>query len=162
MRFFLPSLFQNSEKQNLEVFVDGVENIVQAQQKCAKVYFDDGTIENACPPLKVLLHIMAHGHYEGQSITDPKLRSMFTREALLNSEWYKNRLKLKQHRDVMLWEKHIDYLENVIECAEYKEEVKRLGLADKLANAYVHLEFVRSSEYLSELVGTIGADPISK
>ncbi|MEO6056849.1 MAG: hypothetical protein ABIQ49_08415, partial [Gemmatimonadales bacterium] len=54
------------EVQDPAVFADGVNNIVEAQERVAAAYFTDGTIEDACPPLKSLLHIMAHGHYEGK------------------------------------------------------------------------------------------------
>ncbi|HFD80032.1 MAG TPA: hypothetical protein ENK05_06530, partial [Gammaproteobacteria bacterium] len=47
------------ETQGLEVFIDGIDNIVEAQQRVAQQYIDDGSIEDACPPLQALLHIMA-------------------------------------------------------------------------------------------------------
>ena len=34
----------------------------------ARLYFEDGTVELACPPLKALLHIMAEGHWEGKKM----------------------------------------------------------------------------------------------
>ncbi|HXI20472.1 MAG TPA: hypothetical protein VNH46_05280, partial [Gemmatimonadales bacterium] len=71
------------ETQDLAVFADGVNNIVEAQQRVAEAYFADGTIDDACPPLKALLHIMAFGHYEGMDASHPAIRGMFTREALL-------------------------------------------------------------------------------
>ena len=56
-------------------------------------YFEDGSVEAACPPLKALLHIMAHGYYEGKAVDDPGLRALFTRESLLASDWYRERLR---------------------------------------------------------------------
>jgi hypothetical protein len=49
------------ELQDLEIFVDGMDNIVGTHKRVAEYYFNDGTIEFGCPPLKALLHIMAHG-----------------------------------------------------------------------------------------------------
>ena len=46
---------------------------------------------------------MAHGHYQGKDARDPEIRALFTREALLASDWYKERLRVKQERDVELW-----------------------------------------------------------
>lgn len=80
------------ELQDLAVFADGVNNIVEAQQRVAQQYLDDGSVEDACPPLKALLHIMATGEYEGMDVHDPKIRAMFTRDYLLNSDWYRERL----------------------------------------------------------------------
>src|SRR5262249_14976761 len=98
------------ETQDLEVFVDGMNNIVEAQQRVALLYFADGSIEDACPPLKALLHIMAHGHWEGKGVNDPAVRALFTREAMLESDWYAARLRVKQARDVELWKRHVSAL----------------------------------------------------
>ena len=43
------------------MFAAGVEAIVEAQRRVALNYFEDGSVDAACPPLKALLHIMAHG-----------------------------------------------------------------------------------------------------
>src|ERR1044071_2436251 len=39
------------ESQDLESFVDGIHNISEAQQRVARQAFDDGSIDDACPPL---------------------------------------------------------------------------------------------------------------
>ena len=56
-------------------------------------------MDAACPPLKALLHIMAHGSYEGIGIDDPRFRKLFDRETVLASDWYEERLRMKQQRD---------------------------------------------------------------
>jgi len=65
------------ETQDLEAFIDGINNICEAHQRVALNYFEDGSIDDACPPLKALLHIMAHGSYEGRDIHHPSIRKMF-------------------------------------------------------------------------------------
>ena len=77
------------ESQDQESFADGVKSIVEAQKRSAQQYFDDGSIAKACPPLRVLLTIMAFGHCEGKTEKDQDVRSLFTREALLASDWYR-------------------------------------------------------------------------
>ena len=47
------------------------------------MYFDDGSIAQACPPLKALLHIMLHDSGRGKLWTMPEFRKLFTRENLL-------------------------------------------------------------------------------
>ncbi len=42
------------ETQDLDAFVDGVHNITEAQERVALQAFDDGSIEDACPPLRAL------------------------------------------------------------------------------------------------------------
>jgi hypothetical protein len=128
------------ELQDRAVFAAGVDAICEAQRRVALNYFEDGSIDAACPPVTVLLHVMAYGHYEGQSIADPALRAMFTREAVLSSDWYQARLAAKQARDIALWTRHV--------------------AATGSALARERLTWVRSPKYLQSLHGTIGADPI--
>ena len=66
------------EKQSLELFAAGVDAIVEAQRRVALNYFEDGSVEAACPPLKALLHIMAHGEFEGMGLDDPRLSRIFS------------------------------------------------------------------------------------
>lgn len=150
------------ELQDRAVFTDGVNNIVEAQQRVASSYFADGTIEDACPPLKALLHIMAHGDYEGKDAWHAEIRALFTREALLASDWYHERLAIKQQRDVALWERHARSLTQFLARAGHRDEAVRLGIAKRLEHARAELERVSAPEYVSSLVGTIGADPLHR
>ena len=150
------------EIQDPAVFADGVNNIVEAQQRVAEAYFADGTIEDACPPLKALLHIMAQGHYEGKDANQPEVRALFTREALLASDWYRERLAIKQQRDMALWERHAGSLTEFLGRAGHRDEAERLGIAGRLEHARAELARVSAPDYLTALVGTIGADPIHR
>ena len=150
------------ELQDPAVFADGVANIVEAQRRVASAYFEDGTIEDACPPLQALIHIMAHGHFEGRDANDPAIRGMFTREALLASDWYRERLTVKQRRDVALWERHVRSLTEFLASPGHRDEARRLGIPARLEHARAELERVRSPEYVRALVGTIGADPVHR
>jgi len=150
------------ETQDPAVFADGVHNIVEAQQRVAAAYFEDGTIDDACPPLEALLHIMAHGEYEGKDAHHPEIRALFTREALLASEWYRERLLVKQQRDIALWERHTRSLSEFLSRTGHRDEAKRLGIPARLEHARAELERVGAREYLSALVGTIGADPVHR
>ena len=149
------------EYQGMEVFADGVDNLIEAERKSAVNYFKDGTIEYASPLLKIILHVMAYGHYENKSIQDPDIRAMFTREALLKSDGYKERLVTKQKRDTVLLMRKIKDLEDFMGRPGYDVEACRLGIHSKLSRAQKELAHVSSDEYLQELVGTIGADPIT-
>ncbi len=148
------------EIQGLEVFVDGINNIVEAQRKVAQRYLDDGSIEEACPPLRALLYIMATGSYEEKDARHPDIRTMFTRDYLLQSDWYQQRLKIKQERDIRLWERHISALQKFLEQNGYEDEAERLNISARLETAQKKLSCLRSPEYLQQLVGTIGADPL--
>ncbi|MEM1223270.1 MAG: hypothetical protein AAGH40_10925, partial [Verrucomicrobiota bacterium] len=68
------------ELQDLETFVIGMRTIIAAHKEAAMNYFADQSIEDACPPLKALLHIMAHGDYEGKDLHSAEIRALCTRE----------------------------------------------------------------------------------
>ncbi|MGR8933780.1 MAG: hypothetical protein ACU837_05230 [Gammaproteobacteria bacterium] len=148
------------ESQNLAVFVDGVDNIVENQQRVARQYFDDGSIEEACPPLYALLHIMADGTYQGKDVHHAEIRAMFSRDYLLASDWYFERLKIKQQRDIALWQRHVDYLQDFLQDDGHTAYADHLNIEQRLAAAQQKFQYVQSEIYLQSLVGTIGADPL--
>ena len=147
------------ETQDLDSFADGIENIVTTQRNVAQRYFNDGSIKSACPPLSALLQIMAEGTWEGRSLNDPELRRLFTREYLLESDWYKQRLTSKQKFDIQLWQRHIGYLQTFLTRQTHADEARRLGIDRRLERAREELDRVKSPTYLEWLLGTIGRDP---
>ncbi len=150
------------ELQGMEDYVDGINNITEAMQRAALPYFEDGSVEAAIPPLKILLHVMAHGHYNGKDINDPELRKMFEREEVVKSDWYKERLKIKQEKDITFYKFQIEYLEKFKANKQNKLLVQEMDIEGRLKKAKEMLVHAESKQYLSELVGTIGADPLFK
>jgi hypothetical protein len=148
------------EKQDMEAFVDGINNIVEAQQRVALHYFEDGSVETAIPPLKALLHIMAFGHFEGKEASDAAVRKLFERNYVINSDWYKERLLRKQQIDIQFLQERITYINKFTDRPENLEYVHQLELDNNLRKIKKQLEYIRSAEYLRFLEGTIGADPI--
>ncbi len=148
------------ETQDLACFVDGIDNIVEAQQRVAQRYLDDGSIDDACPPLRALLQVMARGSYQGLGAHDPAFRAMFSRAYLLASDWYRERLEVKQERDIALWRRHVHSLQQFLDLPAYADEAVRLEVPARLAAAKAQLARVQSPAYLDSLVGTIGADPL--
>ncbi len=150
------------ETQSMEDFVDGINNIAEAQQKVALNYFEDRSIESAIPPLKILLHIMAYGHYEGKEISDPELRRYFVRDYVLESKWYKERLKLKQEQDIAFHQKQITYLGKFAAKAANQELMQQMDIEGRLQIARGMHAYASSAQYLKDLKGTIGLDPLFK
>lgn len=148
------------ETQDLEVFVDGVNNITEAQKRVAEQYFLDGSIDAACPPLKALLNIMAYGEYEGKFIEDKEIRDMFTYEYLIKSEWYKDRLLNKQLNDIALAQKNIHYLNNLLDEAVNITDDEAAEIRNKIHLLEEKLKYFKSSAYLKNLEGYIGLDTI--
>ena len=148
------------ELQNRDLFVDGMDNIVATQKRVARMYFDDDSVAQACPPLQALLHIMLNDEWEGKGLEHPDVRRLFTRESLLASDWYAARLAAKQKIDRQLWRQHVDYLDRFLKRASHAEEAVRLGIPDRLSRARKTLEEVETPAYPETLRGTIGAEPI--
>lgn len=172
-RTFLGRVFENPiavfndemlkpEQQDLEVFVDGIFNIVEAQKWVAECYFADGSVEGACPPLKALLHIMAYGHYNGKDVNDPDIRNMFTHNYLVNSDWYRERLLNKQLSDIALWQKHVRYLRNYLEKMTPLDPSEAAEIQEKMKMAEENLKYMKSTDYLKSLEGFTGLDTFVK
>jgi hypothetical protein len=148
------------ELQDMAAFVDGMDNIVTTQKRVAKMYFDDGSIAQACPPLRALLHIMLNDEWEGKGLEHPEVRKLFARENLLASDWYAARLKAKQAVDCKLWRDHVSHLDKFLKRASHADEAARLGIAARLEQAKKSFEEIKSLAYLEKLSGTLGAEPI--
>jgi hypothetical protein len=148
------------ELQDMAIFVDGVDNVLATQQRVSKAYFDDGSITWACPPLKALLYIMRDGHFEGLPLEHPEIRKLFTREYLLQSDWYAERLAAKQRIDAQVWQRHVDALEAFRVRPGYADEATRLNVDKTLARAKEALKEVQSGDYLARLQGSLGAQPL--
>src|SRR5450432_3903409 len=148
------------ELQDTDIFADGMDNIVATQKRVAKMYFDDGSIAQACPPLKALLHIMLNDEWEGKGLDHPEFRKLFTREYLMASDWYAARLAAKQKVDRKLWKRHVEYLNHFLRRPSHEDIAASLGVGDRLARARKILEEVESPDYLKKLSGTLGAEPI--
>ncbi|MCA9074294.1 MAG: hypothetical protein KDA93_04615 [Planctomycetaceae bacterium] len=145
------------ETQDAAAFIDGVKHIREAHERVARYYLNDGTIDALCPPLKVLVTIMAEGSHEGRDERHPEVRAMFSRDSILSSNWYADRLQAKQNVDEQRWQRHVDYLRKLGD-----KRSKRLApesLDQLIEHAESELARVRGEDYVQSLVGTIGAQP---
>jgi phosphoenolpyruvate carboxykinase (diphosphate) len=147
------------ELQDLDSYIDGIDNIVGTQKQIAKNYFDDGSIEFACPPLKGLLHIMLYGEYEGLKVSDAEFRTMFGLPALLESDWYAKRLETQASVDAKLWRNHAAYISSLL-SDEIGDKAEKEVLLNKIGQCNQMLARIESQGYARKLTGYIGADPI--
>ena len=150
------------ELQGMEEYVDGIKNIVEAQEKVALRYFEEGSVDAAIPPLKILLHIMAYGNYEGKDLSNPELRKYFERDYVIESDWYKERLLLKQQKEASFLKNQIQYLIDFVANPTNSELVEEMNISERLENTKKRLNHVQSDVYLTSLMGTIGSDPLFK
>jgi hypothetical protein len=86
---------------------------------------------------------------------------LFTRESLLASDWYAERLVAKQQVDRRLWRRHTEYLDKFLKRASHADEAARLGITDRLQQARKQLETVEAADYVEKLRGTLGAEPMT-
>jgi hypothetical protein len=149
------------ETQDADAFADGILHITEAHERVARNYFEDGSIDLACPPLRALLHIMAHGSWNGKDVHDPSVREMFTLESMLQSDWYSERLKTRRQRDKKLWQQHVSYLQNFIKDPDFAADAEQLNINSRLTFAQEQLAKVSSSDYLQQLHGCLGSDRLS-
>jgi hypothetical protein len=151
--------FLQPERQDADVFADGVDNIVAAMRTAAAHYFADGSVDTACPPLRALLHIMRDGTWEGRGPADPVFRALFTRETLLASDWYRARLEAQRTIDTHLLSRHAAYLENFLSRPNYADVAARLDIKGRLAAVRAAAHATKEPDYLGKLTGTLGAEP---
>jgi hypothetical protein len=87
------------------------------------------------------------------------MRALFTRSAMMNSDWYKARLQARKERGAAHQRRMIDEMEQFLKLDEYKSVADRMDIEARLTRARERLAFVQTPEYLNLLEGTIGADP---
>lgn len=161
VNFFMGRVFANPsalfteemlkpELQDMAVFAECIDNMMVTHQRVASNYFNDTGIDRAIPPLKALLHIMAHGNYEGMTLNSPEFRALFDRETAINSKWYKERLFALQQADIGRWQKRLAYLE-AQPSRDAEHQANRRFVLEKLDQC-------KSLDYLQSLIGTIGRD----
>jgi len=80
----------------------------------------------------------------------------------MSSDWYRERLKLKQERDATLWKMNINYIEQKMEETSESETELWADLQGRIENAEQMFEWISSKSYLERLNGTLGADWIHR
>ena len=148
------------ELQDEDQYADSLLNLVEAGKLVAKRYFKDGCIERACPPLKALLEIMANGSWEGKGLKSKEFRSLFKPEAILESEWYLERLETRIDVTQNYWIGRVQYLEEFLKDHINREASDRLGIEKRLMFAKKALSQLESRvDAVSRIQGCLGTDP---
>jgi len=148
------------ELQDEDQYADSIKNLVEAGKIVAQRYFDDGSIEKACPPLKALITIMVKGEWEGKKITDSDFRELFDPKNIMLSDWYQERLKTRIKVTKNYWESRIEYLDQFMADQKNKESIERLSIKDKKEFSIDALSRLKDqSESIKRIHGCIGTDP---
>ena len=107
------------ELQDRAIFVDGMDNIVTTQKRVAKMYFDDGSIAQACPPLKALLHIMLNDEWEGKHLDAPRSPELVHARIPPGERLVCGAARGEADRLTgKLWQRHVDYLDKFSEARQ--------------------------------------------
>jgi len=154
------------ELQDLKSYVESIKTITVTNQRVAEMYIADGGADMAVPPLKALLHIMAKGEYEGMTLESPEFRAMWTRDNIIKSDWYKERLTTFQDKEATRLARGVEYLESFVQGPDRiegdwkgKQMVEDLKLHDRIADTKKALDKVKSPEYVKFIEGSLGVDP---
>jgi hypothetical protein len=148
------------ELQDPDQYADSLGNLVEAGKIVAQRYFDDDSIEKACPPLRALLEVMYHGNWEGKGLLDEEFRSLFDPEKILNSEWYDERLKGRLLVTRKYWGDRIGYLEEFLADKANHEACSRLDVQSRKEFAEDALaRLADEDKAISRIRGCLGTDP---
>mmetsp|Transcript_70258 Transcript_70258/g.114113 ORF Transcript_70258/g.114113 Transcript_70258/m.114113 type:complete len:1322 (+) Transcript_70258:48-4013(+) len=162
---FDPDMLQ-PELQDETSYAESVKTIIATNKRVAEMYLKDGGADMAVPPLKALLHIMATGEYKGMTLESPDFRAMWTRDNIIKSEWYMDRLKMMQSKEVERLKRGLEYTQNFVKgpdsCAgDWKGQqiVQDLQLHARISSIKAQLQKVQHADYLEFLRGSLGVDP---
>ncbi|HAN96779.1 MAG TPA: hypothetical protein DCQ98_04820 [Planctomycetaceae bacterium] len=170
VRRFLGRIFDNPGKvfddrllepelQDPEAYAEGIDYLTDAQRTIAQAYFRDGTIELACPPLRRLLELVAEGA-PSAAFDEPGFREAFTREAILDSEWYRRRIEAAADIEASLARRKVEYVRRTLEAQRSSGEAVGVDLEGRLAAATELLRRAESAEMRQRLRGRIGTTPL--
>jgi len=158
---FTPEMLR-PELQDLDVFAESVDTIVATHERVARAYRRDGTISLAVPPLRALLEIMADGvSAEGWTLESPEFRATFTRESVLSSSWYAERLDARQAAATARARAGLAAIERFVSTPGNEEPNARLDMPARVEAARLEAERVASPEYRTQLIGTLGNTPLT-
>jgi hypothetical protein len=144
------------EIQGMDIFADSMDTIIEAHRRAALLIVDNAEFDNAIPPLRALLHIAIDGQWKGMTLRDEGFRSMFTREAIINSDWYIARLKKYQISQIEHLSKGLEYVKNFRKREGENIAKSHINLTKRERILAKELNFVKSNAYLEGLIGTLG------
>jgi len=157
---FTPEMLR-PELQDVGIFAESIDTIVTTHQRVAQSYFEDGTITLAVPPLRALLEIMAKGSsVEGWDLDSPQFRGMFTRESVLASDWYAQRLDAKQAAAQGRADAGLAAIEKFVSTPGNDEPTARLDMPARVEAARAEAQRLARPEFREQLIGTTGSTPL--
>ena len=138
--------------------MDGVHNITEAQQRVARQYFEDGSIDDACPPLRALLLDHGRGLVRGEGRPPPRHPpAVHAATRSWPATGTGSASIAKQRGDERLWRRHLDYLDALL-AGEPPSRPAGAELRRRRDFALAELERIEPRP-TSTMNGTLGLDP---
>ncbi len=151
---FTPEMLR-PELQDPAVFAESVRTISKTHKRVAQAYFDDGTASLAIPPVRALLEVMATGFTaDGHTLDDAEFRALFTRESVLASSWYADRVTALRDIELSRLERSLEYIDEFTSNELHRQIASRLGLAARRASVVSRMRDLQERPEL--LWGTLG------
>ena len=147
------------ELQSIDDFAEGIANIAEAQAKAARDYFEDGSADEAIPPLRAILHVMAEG-IRRQERTRPRNRGLFDRDHVFGSDWYKERLERYRDNEIDYVSVSLERLRRYLADSAEAGSVAARRARSELARTEERMSALSEPGYLDLIKGSIGLDPL--
>jgi len=100
------------------------------------------------------------------TLESPEFRAMWTRDNIIKSDWYLERLKTFQSKEVDRLKRGLEYTEHFVKgpdaCAgdwKGKQICEDLQIHARIASIKTQLQKVEKADYLEFLKGSLGVDP---
>ena len=144
------------EKQDMDIFAASMATIVDAHRRAALLIGEGQGIGEAIPPLQALLRIAIDGECDGMTLRDEKFRAMFTREAVIGSDWYLARLKKYQQYQIEHLANGLSYVAATGKSHGKNPAGSAIDFEGRERAIAKELEFVKTDSYVISLIGTLG------
>ena len=148
------------ELQDLDIFADGMDNIVTTQKRVAKMYFDDGSVAQACPPLQGAAAHHAARSVRGQGLDHPEVRGCSRANTCSPAIGTRRGFGRGRASTASSGANTSPISTASSSAPSHADEAERLGIAARLARARKSLEAVDAPDFLQVLAGTLGTEPI--
>jgi hypothetical protein len=97
---------------------------------------------------------------QGWDLETPEFRAMFTRESVLASDWYAERLDAKQAAASARADAGLTAIEKFVSTPGNEEPAARLDMPARVEAARVEAQRLAGPEFREQLVGTAGSTPL--
>ena len=93
---------------------------------------------------------------QGWDLDSPEFRGLFTRESVMESDWYAERLDAKQSAALKRATAGLAAIELFVSTPGNEEPTARLGMPTRVEAAKAEVARFSSAEFREQILGTVG------